>query len=1813
MKTENVGRNLISMWRKGVIVALAVGSWSSSTVSAAGVNLAFEAQQAAHLEFEVSYAVEPGDSLLEPATLLMVRPGGAVQQIASAPVNDPGQIVGTVRISSLAPGDVLQFQLHVRTTHLGTQVQFLNNAAISPTGAIQGTLLFDETLSALPSAASTFWVNIPSERTFNVTGVGLATPLYIFGTGTVKLDGVQAPQIGGDVLPAEAGGLTLKNCVISGSASMQAAGSLSVDGCFFSGPAGLAAGGAVSVSNSDFYGAPSSCLLSAAASEVEAVGNVFAEVARFDLSGLHGGLAPSISGNSFLAGLTLTSSGAPAPAGINLSGNYWGGAAGPLVAAREWLDGRGFSCGVPEPEFSFLRSGRDRATSHAAVVPPSPVIIHSGVHTGQNVLGNGGFVRKGREILVAVDAHTKYGTRSATELRLQVGSLLISPLNSGIIQQSNGMPDASEGNQDRTVNFVIPPRDEDLFDYRILDTNPPPGSPAQIYSGTIVQRDAPGRLLRLAVLPLVISGYRNSFLQANPGTIAVQSLRKQMAAMLPLKASEIEIDLLPAERYKLGYTGLYVLVSRTFMLNECSLVLRGFLDRLNARRTEPYDFLVTVLPVGTLGNGVLGASLPWRTSVILVDEVSPESAIHELGHGLGLYDIVEQYTVAWDGYDSDGYYYRSGYGARVEGVSAFVPGDAAPVSPISHRIRHFPAKVDSNVWDIMGGDGAQWIIPPTHSAFGDALLGRLAVPAPAPSAGKSSPRSTPLAGYRRVLMEGVIDPTNGHYYYFPVMRESLRCGIAPADMAPITGGWGIGHQFQAFNAAGTQVFQADCKRTISDGVLQPWTQTFDVPETATRYEIRDIWTGEVVFIQRATPGLGVTVGIPASAPGGGAVELNWTTTGESPSGRPFDTSLYDSSDGGATWDYLGDYDELTSITLPHEHLPPGGAVRFKITLSDGVSLVESISASYQVTPSSAAGLAIVLPKDGSTAPVETRWMLSGAVSPESPGQTAQWQSSRDGLLGDGFQLSGVVLSAGTHTLTLTLHSPGLPDVQRQVNVTVADVTQIDLSLAAAQLSFSAAGLDPIQGSAAQPLTGRRCRVKVTVDNPGIRHTARMQLFIRPPGGTESLGADEIFEWVPQSTHETYAEFTPSIAGDYQFRAVISHVLPSGITEINPGNNQRQWSTANMRPEGHAVTWTSREGQPLNLLLTASDADDDTLEFSLVTPPTHGTLSGNAPQLTYRSTAGFVGVDQFSFRSADAIGWGGTSVVTIRVVPNPPSLASAASVVGEQHHPFTYLLAWVGTNVDSSVTVPPYFSGLTYSPATHTVTGTTTRAGTADLIASLENAVGRIEPHIQVEMRVNDDPAVLSSSKLVRTKVGEWLNYQATALYGPTSFEFQDLPAGVFYNPTGSLSGTPEVAGYFTVRVGIANNTGTHWEAMALRVENSNLPPSSATTSAYGALGQPFSYQIRASGQPYRYSVSSLPVGLVLDSATGLITGIPEQVGSIPVSVEFSNLFGTGSALLWFSIDAPSSYPLLTSTDPLYVTGGVAVDLPMTATNGPVTYQATGLPNGLVIHPTTGHLTGSALQAGTFHPVIRLSNASGSTATAISLTVTPGAAQPSFTSSPFAAGVQGATFDYLVSATNAPTFTVSGLPSGLSFNTATRRITGPLWVPGVHAITLQASNAAGQSSMTLLLTVTADFAGWAALGGLTGANAAVSADPDHDGAVNLAEFMANSDPLAAASRPLFVVTGAAGNPYGSLRFRCRPAESGLSTGAFLAAGVDCVLQTAGDLALSANWAADPSQFGAGNLIQNADGTVDVLLPLLGDPALPRMFYRLHYEK
>ena len=79
--------------------------------------------------------------------------------------------------------------------------------------------------------------------------------------------------------------------------------------------------------------------------------------------------------------------------------------------------------------------------------------------------------------------------------------------------------------------------------------------------------------------------------------------------------------------------------------------------------------------------------------------------------------------------------------------------------------------------------------------------------------------------------------------------------------------------------------------------------------------------------------------------------------------------------------------------------------------------------------------------------------------------------------------------------------------------------------------------------------------------------------------------------------------------------------------------------------------TTIEDIPLEITLTGSDADGDTLTYSIVDNPTSGTVSLDGSKATYTPNAGYFGSDGFTFKVNDGSLDSEKATISITVTSN----------------------------------------------------------------------------------------------------------------------------------------------------------------------------------------------------------------------------------------------------------------------------------------------------------------------------------------------------------------------------------------------------------------------------------------------------------------------------------------------------------------------------------------------------------------------------------
>ncbi|MDA8291261.1 MAG: putative Ig domain-containing protein [Actinomycetota bacterium] len=436
---------------------------------------------------------------------------------------------------------------------------------------------------------------------------------------------------------------------------------------------------------------------------------------------------------------------------------------------------------------------------------------------------------------------------------------------------------------------------------------------------------------------------------------------------------------------------------------------------------------------------------------------------------------------------------------------------------------------------------------------------------------------------------------------------------------------------------------------------------------------------------------------------------------------------------------------------------------------------------------------------------------------------------------------------------------------------------------------------------------------------------------------------------------------------------------------------------------------------------------------------------------------------------------------------PPTTAT----VGTAYATYTFVASGTPTPTYSvaSGTLPP---GLTLDTTSGSLAGTPAVSGSYTFTVSASNGVGTPATSGSITIGVQGVPVFTSDSAPSSAATGISYSFTfVTRAYPAASYSVSSgiLPPGLtLAAATGVLSGIPATTGTYSFTVEASNTVGNvYTPVLSISVGTASAPllvadsPTSAAT-----YGISYSYTFSALGTPvptFFVASGQIPLGLSLNSATGLLSGVPTTIGTYSFVIGATNGVGTAaiSPPLAIAVTYPTPPVFTADTPPSPANVGSAYGYTFAATGSPAAgfVLASGvLPPGLVLNTTTGQLTGTPTTVGVFTFVIEAVNSYGTTLTpSLSITTQLLIAPVLTRDSPPRFSIVGTRYaGYVFAATGAPrpTFSVStgALPRGLALDAATGLLSGTPSTPGRFTFTVAASNGVGSAAVSPSITIEA---------------------------------------------------------------------------------------------------------------------------------------------
>lgn len=177
------------------------------------------------------------------------------------------------------------------------------------------------------------------------------------------------------------------------------------------------------------------------------------------------------------------------------------------------------------------------------------------------------------------------------------------------------------------------------------------------------------------------------------------------------------------------------------------------------------------------------------------------------------------------------------------------------------------------------------------------------------------------------------------------------------------------------------------------------------------------------------------------------------------------------------------------------------------------------------------------------------------------------------------------------------------------------------------------------------------------------------------------------------------------------------------------------------------------------------------------------------------------------------------------------------------------------------------------------------------------------------------PPVFTASSPPAGIVGTAYSYQyQSSGTAPLTFARASgsIPTGLTLGSDGLLSGTPTTAGTFTYTVSVTNVDGSASTQEVTTITGGTVTGTAPVITSFlvpdGVQGNSYFYQFTASGStPLTWNISagSLPTGVTINSATGVLSGTASAAGTFTFTIHVSNVAGSDSIAGIDIIIAPS--------------------------------------------------------------------------------------------------------------------------------------------------------------------------------------------------------------------------------------------------------------------------------------------------------------------
>lgn len=541
------------------------------------------------------------------------------------------------------------------------------------------------------------------------------------------------------------------------------------------------------------------------------------------------------------------------------------------------------------------------------------------------------------------------------------------------------------------------------------------------------------------------------------------------------------------------------------------------------------------------------------------------------------------------------------------------------------------------------------------------------------------------------------------------------------------------------------------------------------------------------------------------------------------------------------------------------------------------------------------------------------------------------------------------------------------------------------------------------------------------------------------------------------------------------------------------------SVSPLPPVAGSVSATVADGSTANPI-TLSLSGGPATSVAVATGAAHGTATASGTGISYTPTAGYAGSDSFTYTATNTSGTSSPATVRLTIGPPTQTITPSSSWSAVDGVSYSQTLAWSGGATPySGYSVSGLPAGVTATNGNNsmTISGTPGAVGSFSVtVSAIDNSTGS-GPFIKSQIFT----LTVSAPSVILTPAASTLNggyntayaqtFAASGGVAPYTYVLSGgLPTGLNFNAsTATLSGTPTVSGNFPISVTATDHStgsgapfsGTVSYTLAIAAPSITLVPGSLSG---GTVAASYSASITGSGgaAPYTYNLTSgaLPVGLTLNAASGTLSGTPIAGGTynfIVRALDVNNASGTQA----YSLPIAAPTVTLTPSTLSAPTAETAYGATLTAAGGTGPYSflvvSGALPSGLTLNASTGVLSGTTNQSGSFNVTIRATDSSTGTgpfsgtqaysltSAAPTISLAPGAMTAGRVNVAYSGQLtaSGGTAPYVM------TLTSGSLPTGLVLSNA-GVVSGTPTTAGNATFTVNATDAHGFAGQQVVILI-----------------------------------------------------------------------------------------------------------------------------------------------